>query len=182
MLCIKEKYFANDTSYPCHPSLVQHLLVFMTSATLTYWCYHLFSVTNIMTKVKACVQSHMGAYRPTCYKEGLYLCASCVHSLAIYRLTSNFQAFKERFKKFKLQRHAAMQVDLTHAGMGSGLAMARTALWAEFHELVLQLNGIEKTNSALYARLMTEARMRSVLVVEATSTDMARHCPPSPHI
>ena len=135
-----------------------------------------------MTKVKACVQSHMGDYRPTCYKEGLYLCASCVHSLAIYRLTSNFQAFKERFKKFKLQRHAAMQVDLTRTGMGSDLAMARTALWAEYHELVLQLNGIEQTNSALYARLMTEARMRLVLVAVATSTNMAQHGPPSPHI
>ena len=134
-----------------------------------------------MTKVKACVQSHMGAYRPTCYKEGLYLCASCVHSLAIYRLTSNFQAFKERFKKFKLQRHAAMQVDMTHTGMDC-LAMARTALWAEFLELVLQLNGIEKTNSALYARLMTENRIRLVLVAVATLTNMARQGPPSPHI
>ena len=135
-----------------------------------------------MTKVKACVQSHMGDYRPTCYKEGLYLCASCVHSLAIYRLTSNFQTFKERFKKFKLQRHAAMQVDLAHTGMGSDLAMARTALWAEFHELVLQLNGIEQTNSALYAKLMAENRMRLVLVAVATLTNMARHGPPSPHI
>ena len=142
----------------------------------------MFSVTDIMTKVKACVQSHMGDYHPTCHKKGLYLCASCVHSLAIYRLTSNFQAFKERFKKFKLQRHAAMQVDLTHTGMGSGLAMARTALWAEFHELVLQLNGIEKTNSALYARLMTENRIRLVLVAVATLTNMARQGPPSPHI
>ena len=135
-----------------------------------------------MTRIKACVQSHMGDYRPTFYKEGLYLCASCIHSLAIYRLTSNFQAFKERFKKFKLQRHAAMQVDLTHTGMESDLVMARTALWAEFHELVLQLNGIEQTNSALYARLMTEARMRLVLVAVATSTNMARLGPPSPHI
>ena len=135
-----------------------------------------------MTKVKACVQSHMGDYRPTCYKEGLYLCASCVHSLAIYRLTSNFQAFKERFKKFKLQRHAAMQVDLTHTGMESDLAMARTALWAEFHELVLQLNDIERTNSALYTRLMAEARMRSVFMADAASTDMVRHYPPSPPI
>ena len=133
-----------------------------------------------MTKVKACVQSHMGDYRPTCYKEGLYLCASCVHSLAIYRLTSNFQAFKERFRKFKLQRHAAMQVDLTHTGMGSDLAMARTALWAEYHELILQLNDIEQTNYSLYARLMAEDRKRLVLVAVATLTNMARYGPQSP--
>ena len=135
-----------------------------------------------MTKVQACVQSHLGDYRPTCYKLGLYLCASCVHSLAIYRLTSNFQTFKEKFEKFKLQSHAARQAGMTHTGMESGLAMTRTTLWAEFRELVLQLNDIEQTNSALYARLMTEARMRLALIVEATSTDMARHCPPSPHI
>ena len=135
-----------------------------------------------MTKVQACVQSHLGDYRPTCYKLGLYLCASCVHSLAIYRLTSNFQAFKEKFKKFKFQRHAAMQVCMTHTGMASDLAMTRTTLWAEFRELVLQLIDIERTNSALYARLMAEAGMRLVLVVEAASTDMARHCPPSPPI
>ena len=135
-----------------------------------------------MTKVQARVQSHLGDYRPTCYKLGLYLCASCVHSLAIYRLTSNFQAFKEKFKKFKFQRHVAMQVGMTHKGIGSDLAMTRATLWAEFRELVLQLNDIERTNSALYARLVAEARMRSVFKVEAASTDMARHYPPSPPI
>ena len=135
-----------------------------------------------MTKIQARVQSHLEDYRPTCYKLGLYLCASCVHSLAIYRLTSNFQTFKEKFEKFKLQSHAARQAGMTHTGMESGLALTRTTLWAEFRELVLQLNDIEQTNSALYARLMTEARMRLALIVEATSTDMARHCPPSPHI
>ena len=71
---------------------------------------------------------------------------------------------------------------MTHTGMESYLAMTKTTLWAEFRELVLQLNDIERTNSALYARLMAEARRRLVLVVEATSTDMARHCPPSPPI
>ena len=135
-----------------------------------------------MTKVQARMQSHLGDYRPTCYKLGLYLCASCVHSLAIYRLTSNFQAFKEKFKKFKFQRHAAMQVGMTHTGMASDLAMTRTTLWAEFRELVLQLIDIERTNSALYARLMAEARMRSVFMVDAASTDMVRHYPPSPPI
>ena len=60
--------------------------------------------------------------------------------------------------------------------------MTRATLWAEFRELVLQLNDIERTNSALYARLVAEARMRSVFMVEAASTDMARHYPPSPPI
>ena len=135
-----------------------------------------------MTKVQACVQSHLGDYRPTCYKLGLYLCASCVHSLAIHRLTSNFRTFKEKFKKFKFQRHAAMQVGMTHTGMESYLAMTKTTLWAEFRELVLQLNDIERTNSALYTRLMAEARMRSVFMVDAASTDMVRHYQPSPPI
>ena len=132
-----------------------------------------------MTKVQARVLSHLGDYRPTCYKLGLYLCASYVHSLAIYRLTSNFQAFKEKFKKFKFQRHVAMQVGMTHKGIGSDLAMTRATLWAEFGELVLQLNDIERTNSALYARLMAEAKMRSDFMINAASTDMVRHYPTS---
>ena len=135
-----------------------------------------------MTKVQARVQSHLGDYRPTCYKLGLYLCASCVHSLAIYRLTSNFQAFKKKFKKFKFQQHVAMQVGMTHKGIGSDLAMTRATLWAEFRDLVLKLNDIEQTNSALYARLMAEAEMRSDFMINAASTDMVRHYPPSPPI
>ena len=135
-----------------------------------------------MTKVQARVQSHLGDYRPTCYKLGLYLCASCVHDLAIYRLTSNFQAFKEKFKKFKFQQHDAMQVGMTHKGIASGLAMTRATLWAEFRDLVLKLNDIEQTNSALYARLMAEAKMRSDFMIHAASTDMVRHYPPSPPI
>ena len=71
---------------------------------------------------------------------------------------------------------------MTHKGMGPDLAMTRTALLAEFRELVLQLNDIEQTNSALYARLMAEARIRSVFMVDAASTDMVRHYPPSPPI
>ena len=135
-----------------------------------------------MTRVPARVQLNLREYRPTCYKLGLYLCASCVHDLAIYRLTSNFQAFKEKFKKFKFQRHVAMQVGMTHKGIGSDLAMTRATLWAEFRELVLQLNDIERTNSALYARLMAEAKMRSDFMINAASTDMVRHYPPSPPI
>ena len=133
-----------------------------------------------MTKVRPCIQSHTGAYRPTCYKEGLYLCLSCVNSLGIYRLTTNFQAFKERLRKFKLQRNATMQLNPAHKDVGSDLAMAKTALWAEYHELVLQLNGIEQTNSALHARLMAKNEKRLVLVAVATLTNMARYGPQSP--
>ena len=132
-----------------------------------------------MTKVQARVQSHLGDYRPTCYKLGLYLCASCVHDLAIYRLTSNFQAFKEKFKKSKFQQHDAMQVGMTHKGIASDLAMTKATLWAEFRDLVLKLNDIEQTNSALYARLMAEAKIRSDFMINAASTDIVRHYPPS---
>ena len=71
---------------------------------------------------------------------------------------------------------------MTHKGIASGLAMTRATLWAEFRELVLQLNDIEQTNSALYARLMAEAKIRSVFMVDAASTDMVRHYQPSPPI
>ena len=133
-----------------------------------------------MTKVRPCIQSHTGAYRTTCYKEGLYLCASCLNSLAIYRLTTNFQAFKGRFQKFKLQQNATMQLDLAHKDVRSDLAMAETALWAKYHELVLDLNGIEITNSALHARLMAKNEKRLVLVAVATLSNMARYGPQSP--
>ena len=133
-----------------------------------------------MTKVRTCIQSHTGAYRPTCYKEGLYLCASCVNSLAIYRLTTNFQTFKERFRKFKLQRNAAMQLDLALKDVGSDLAMAKNALWAEYHELVLELKDIESTNSALHARLMAKNEKRLVLVAVTKLTNMVHYGPQTP--
>ena len=132
-----------------------------------------------MTKVQARVQSHLGDYRPTCYKLGLYLCASCVHDLAIYRLTSNFQAFKEKIKKFNFQQHNAMQVGMTRKGIASGLAMAKATLWAEFRDMVLKLINIERTNFALYARLMAEAKIRSDFMMNAASPDMVRRYPPS---
>ena len=75
-----------------------------------------------------------------------------------------------------------MQVGMTRKGIASGLAMAKATLWAKFRDLVLQLNDIEQTNSALYARFMAEARMRSVFMADAASTDMVRHYPPSPPI
>ena len=135
-----------------------------------------------MTRIQTRVQSNLREYRPTCYKLGLYLCASCVQDLAIYQLTSNFRAFKEKFNKFQFQQHDAMQVGMTHTGIGSDLAMTRATLWAEFRDLVLKLNDIEQTNSALHARLMAEAKMRSNFIINAASTDMVRHYPPSPPV
>ena len=135
-----------------------------------------------MTRVQTRVQSNLREYRPTCYKLGLYLCASCVQDLAIYQLTSNFRAFKEKFNKFQFQQHDAMQVGMTHTGIGSDLAMTRATLWAEFRDLVLKLYDIEQANSALYARLMTGAKMRSDFIINAASTDMVRHYPPSPPV
>ena len=133
-----------------------------------------------MTEVKHCIQSHMGAYRPKCYKEGLYLCSSCLNSLAIYQLTNNFQAFKERFRKFKLKQKATMQLDLVQNDVESDLAMAKAALWAKYHELVLELKDIETTNSALHARLMEKNEKRLVLVAVAKLTNMIHDDPQTP--
>ena len=133
-----------------------------------------------MTKVKHCIQSHTGAYRPKCYKEGLYLCSSCLNSLAIYRLTNNFKAFKERFRKFKLNQNSIMQLDLVQPEVESDLAMAKAALWAEYHELVLELKNIEKTNAALHARLTDKNEKRLILVAVATLTDMVQDDPQHP--
>ena len=133
-----------------------------------------------MTKVKHCIQSHTGVHHPKCYKEGLYLCSSCLNSLAIYRLTNNFQAFKERFRKFKLKQNATMQLDLVQSDVESDLAMAKAALWAEYHELVLELKNIEKTNAALHARLTDKNEKRLILVAVVTLTDMVQNDPQHP--
>ena len=74
-----------------------------------------------------------------------------------------------------------MQLDLAHQDVKSDLAMTKTALWAEYHELVLQLNGIEQINFALHARLMARNNKRLVRVAMATLTNMARYGPKIPH-
>ena len=133
-----------------------------------------------MTRIRTRVLSNLRKYRPTCSKLGLYLCASCVQDLAIYHLTSKFRAFKEKFRKFRSQQHYAMQIGTTHTDMESDLAKTRSTLWAEFHDLVLKLMNIAQTNSALHARLLAEAKMRSNFIL--TATDMVRHFPPSPPV
>ena len=135
-----------------------------------------------MTRIQTRVLSNLRKYRPTCSKLGLYLCASCVQDLAIYHLTSRFRAFKEKFRKFRSQQHYAMQFGTTHIDMESDLAKTRSTLWAKFHDLVLKLMNIAQTNSALHARLLAEAKMRSNFILTATSTDMVRRFPPSPPV
>ena len=73
-----------------------------------------------------------------------------------------------------------MQLDLVHQDVESDLAVAKNALWAEYHELVLQLNGIEQTNSALHARLMAKNEKRLVLVAMAKLTNMVHYGPQTP--
>ena len=108
------------------------------------------------------------------------MCSSCLNSLAIYRLTNNFQAFKERFRKFKLNQNSIMQLNLVQPEVESDLAMAKAALWAEYHELVLELKNIEKTNAALHARLTDKNEKRLILVAVATLTDMVQDDPQHP--
>ena len=135
-----------------------------------------------MTRIQTRVLSNLRTYRPTCSKLGHYLCASCVQDLAIYHLTSRFRAFKEKFRKFRSQRHYAMQFGTTHIDMESDLAKTRFTLWTEFHDLVLKLMDIAQTNSALHVRLLAEAKMKSNFILTAASTDMVRHFPPSPPV
>ena len=108
------------------------------------------------------------------------MCSSCLNSLAIYRLTNNFQAFKERFRKFKLNQNSIMQLNLVQPEEESDLDMAKAALWAEYHELVLELKNIEKTNAALHARLTDKNEKRLILVAVATLTDMVQDDPQHP--
>ena len=108
------------------------------------------------------------------------MCSPCLNSLAIYRLTNNFKAFKERFRKFKLNQNSIMQLNLVQPEVESDLAMAKAALWAEYHELVLELKDIETTNSALHARLMEKNEQRLVLVAVANLTNMVHDGPQTP--
>ena len=133
-----------------------------------------------MTKAKHCVQSPTGAYRPKCHKEGLYLCPYCLDSLAIYRLTNHFQAFKEKFRGFKLKQDAAMQPDLIQGKVEPDLAVTEAALWAKYHELKLELNDIETTNSTLHAKLMAKNEERLELVAVGKLRDMVHDGPQTP--
>ena len=119
-----------------------------------------------MTRIQTRVLSNLRTYRPTCSKLGHYLCASCVQDLAIYHLTFRFRAFKEKFGKFRSQRHYARQFGTTHIDMESGLAKTRYALWAEYHDLVLKLMDIARINSALHARLLSGGRNEIIFHVE----------------
>ena len=108
------------------------------------------------------------------------MCSSCLNSLAIYRLTNHFQAFKERFQKFKLKQNATMQPDLVQDDVEPDLAITKAALWAEHHELILELNGIETTNSALHAKLMARNEERMELVAAGKLRDMVHDGPRTP--
>ena len=73
-----------------------------------------------------------------------------------------------------------MQLDLVQNDVESDLAMAKAALWAQYHELVLELKDIETTNSALHARLMAKNEKRLVLVAVAKLTNMVHDGPQTP--
>ena len=135
-----------------------------------------------MTRLQTSVLLNSRKYRPTCSKLGLSLCASCIQDLAIYHLTSQFRVFQEKFRKFKSQRQYAMQIGTPHTDMETYLAETRSTLWAEFHELVLKLMNIELTNSAIHARLMVKAKIRSNFMMNAASADMVQHFPPFPPV
>ena len=70
-----------------------------------------------MKRAKHCSQSPTGAHRPKCCKEGLYLCPSCLDSLAVYRLTRAIKAIKKKFHEFELKRDAAMHPGLIQDGV-----------------------------------------------------------------
>ena len=90
-------------------TLLLVFLLFLSRVLHQYFiCFQPLSVTLIMTRAKHCSQSPTGAHCPKCRKEGLYLCPSCLDSLAVYRLTRNFKAIKKKFHEFELKRDAAM--------------------------------------------------------------------------
>ena len=63
-----------------------------------------------------------------------------------------------------------MQIGTPHADMAIYLAETRSTLWTEFHIMVLKLMNIELTNSAIHARLMVEAELRSNFMINAATS------------
>ena len=73
-----------------------------------------------------------------------------------------------------------MQSNLVQNDVEPDLAITKAALWAEHHELVLELKDIETTNSALHARLMAKNEERLVLVAVANLKNMVHDGPQTP--
>ena len=73
-----------------------------------------------------------------------------------------------------------MQSEFCQNAVGPDLAITEAALWAEHHELVLELNDIETTNSALHARLMAKNEERLELVAIGKSRDRVHDGPRTP--
>ena len=146
-------------------TLLLVFLLFLSRVLHQYFiCFQPLSVTLIMTRAKHCSQSPTGAHCPKCRKEGLYLCPSCLDSLAVYRLTRNFKAIKKKFHEFELKRDAAMHPGLIQDRVGSDLAATHAALQAKYDELHLELDDIEKTNTALRAKIMAKNEEKMELV------------------
>ena len=73
-----------------------------------------------------------------------------------------------------------MQPDLIQGNVEPDLAVTEAALWAEHHELILELNDIETTNSALHAKIMAKNEERMELVGARKWRDMVHDGPRTP--
>ena len=73
-----------------------------------------------------------------------------------------------------------MQPELIQGNVEPDLAVTQAALWAEHHELILELNDIETTNSALHAKLMAKNEERMELVAARKLRDMVHDGPRTP--
>ena len=80
-----------------------------------------------------------------------------------------------------MKQDAAMQPDLIQGKVEPDLAVTEAALWAKYHELKLELNDIETTNSALHARLMAKNKERLELVAIGKSRDRVHDGLRAPH-
>ena len=79
-----------------------------------------------------------------------------------------------------MKQDAAMQPDLIQGKVEPDLAVTEAALWAKYHELKLELNDIETTNSALHAKLMAKNEERMELVAARKLRDMVHDGPRTP--
>ena len=73
-----------------------------------------------------------------------------------------------------------MQPDLIQGNVEPDLAITEAALWAEHHKLILELNDIEKANSALRAKIMAKTEEKMGLVAARKLRNMTRDGPRPP--
>ena len=81
-----------------------------------------------------------------------------------FQKNESFKAVQRKFIQFEQKRDAAMRSGLIQDEVGSDLYSTNLALQAEYDELELELDDIDKTNDALRATIMAKYEQKADFV------------------